>query len=108
MSKSLLTDSKPSKVYALFQNLETQGAPLTWAWEGKIYTYDDGQVYEMSKEQMAHLNSLTVMTHKQEVTADGQVRTVPLSRRHRFSVREVGATEVVKIRESLAAPGLAV
>jgi hypothetical protein len=105
MSK-LMDDPGPTKapkVFALFQNLETQGAPLSWAWAGQVYTYEDGQVYEMSQEQIAHLNSLTVMVHKQEVTQDGQVRTVPLSRRHRFSVREVGAGEVAKIKADLAA-----
>jgi hypothetical protein len=105
MGKSLLDDNKGAaeggKVFALFQNLETQGAPLTWAWGGQVYTYEDGKVYEMSKEQVAHLNSLTVMTHKQDLDRDGQMRTVPLSQRHRFSVREVAAAEVAKIREDL-------
>lgn len=91
-----------AKVFALFQNLETQGAPLSYAWKGQIYTYDDGQVYEMTRDQISHLNSLTVMTHKQEMSPDGQVKTVPMNRRHRFSVREVNNDEVAKVRQELA------
>ncbi|RJP77997.1 MAG: hypothetical protein C4524_07365 [Candidatus Zixiibacteriota bacterium] len=93
---------KDRKGYYLFINLETQGANLTYAWDGKIYTYEDGQVYQMTPAQAAHLNSLSVMQYDLQPDASGQMRSVPVGRRPRFSVREVTPGEVERQRQELA------
>jgi hypothetical protein len=105
MSKDLLSREEGKgngaghdKIYALFQNVQDQGAPLTYAWQGKIYTYEDGQVYQMSREQIEHLNSLSTTLHKQEMSPDGQLRTTAVAQRNRFSVREVTPQEVKRLQ----------
>lgn len=89
------------KVYALFQNLENQGASLSYAWEGQILTYQDGQVYLMSLEQIEHLNSLAVMSYENVPTPEGQIKSMPAGKRHRFSVRQVTQGEINKIKAEM-------
>lgn len=109
MSKDLLSQkinpdngAGNGKIFALFQNIQDKGAPLTWAWQGQIYTYEDGQVYLMTREQIDHLNSLTVTVHKQEMSPDGQLQSKPISQTHRFSVREIAPAEVAKMQAAMA------
>lgn len=93
----------PEKGFYLFTNVETQGANLTYAWKGQIYTYEDGQVYEMTREQAAHLNSLAVEVYAMKPGPEGHMKSEVVGRRKRFSVTEVTAGEVARQRQEMAA-----
>lgn len=89
--------------FYLFHNLETQGANLTYAWKEQLYTYEAGQIYEMTPDQAEHLNSLSVNKYITEQLPNGQLRTKVVSRQKRFSVTEVTAAEVERLRDEMAA-----
>lgn len=95
------------KVLATFQNLEDQGSPLTYSWKGELYTYEDGQAYLMSREQIQHLNSLAITTYVQEMDEQGQLRSKPGPRRRRFSVMEVTREEARRLKAELDNQGRA-
>lgn len=91
------------KGFYLFNNLETQGAALTYAWKGEIYTYEDGQVYQMAPDQAAHLNTLFVNRYDTVSNELGQLKSKVVGRTKRFSVTEVAPGEVTRLRQEMAA-----
>lgn len=89
------------KIICKFQNIESPGAPLSWAWQGQLYTYADGGLYQMDQEQIDHLNSLQVMHFQQEYSPEGQLMSKVAGSRNRFAVRPATRQEIADAQAQL-------
>lgn len=93
--EALETPEAPEKRFYLFNNLETPGANLSYSYlrpgetQHQIYTYEHGQVYQMTPDQAIHLNSLKVAKWELAPDSEGQARYIPAGYTARFSVMEV-------------------